>query len=302
MSTVVGARAAVIAAALLALPTPAASQYRGHYVPGMGGMDAGRQTAPGLTATAAYLRYTADSYRDAGGDTIPAAGSYNFDRTETGIDYGTRRTLAGARYAASFRACYVSGSRTRGRARLDGADAIGDGGMYLEPLSLGWEPGRANRSAVRVAYGVHAPWKDPVSINRWGQLVTLGATHELGRFAETQISLTSVTELHGRRPNLTLGDNTTLELAAGQTFPLDDVVRVRIGYSAFGQWQFTSDTGRYYSPARARRRDRIFGFGTEGGVALPALKSAFVVRAEAEFGARNRSEGALIIISAARSF
>ena len=71
---VIGAAAAMTVAMLL--PTPSLSQLNGSHTPGDYGVQSGSQPAPGFYAALFYLRYDADTIKDADGNIVrPASNS-----------------------------------------------------------------------------------------------------------------------------------------------------------------------------------------------------------------------------------
>ena len=64
----------------------------------------------------------------------------------------------------------------------------------------------------------------------------------------------------------------------------------------------TDDSGSAVIPIADLGKDRVFALGPEFGVILPASKFNFLIRVLPEFGARSRTQGLTLTVSAGKSF
>ncbi|MGH7679327.1 MAG: hypothetical protein ACRENU_12730 [Gemmatimonadaceae bacterium] len=71
-----------------ATPSPATSQNRGQYVPGVGGVDARQQFSPRFTTGLYYLYYNAGTLRNAKGEELPVAADYTIASGRSARSWG----------------------------------------------------------------------------------------------------------------------------------------------------------------------------------------------------------------------
>jgi hypothetical protein len=290
------------AIALTMLASTSDAQNRGQYIPGSVGLNAGIQTPPGLSVGMFYLRYEARRAKNASGRELPVTGSFTVDGGELLLAYTTPWRVFGATYGAAAVLFYMRGSLTVERFGASaGASKVAD--SYFEPVNLGWAFDRAN---LKVAYGFIAPTgADEVTTDFYGHDLTLAGTVFLDQQKLNQFSINSVTELHQkkRETDLTVGDNTNLELALGRTIPLNKGAQLlQLGVVGYGQWQFSDDSGDDAVPLLAEQQDRVFAGGLEIGVIVPRIELSVLGRGYQELAARSRAEGYTVFTGLLKSF
>lgn len=296
------ARGFVGAVAMMAVASPAAAQNRGQYILGAAGLSSGVQAPQGLTTSAYYYRYDASTARDASGEKLNVSGNYFVQGAQLAVSFTTAIQWAGATYGVAATLEYTNGSVVLERFGASG-EAWGFGDLYVEPINLGW---RFSQFAWRFAYGFVAPTgATDITSDYWGHDLTLGVTYFLDPGCRTQLSANSVTEIHQqmRSKNLTVGDNTNLEVAFGHTLSLaDGRLMTQLGVAGYAQWQYDDDTGTQIIQALAGQKDRVFAAGPELGFLFPDYNTNAFLRAETEFGARSRAEGWVLFTGISRSF
>ena len=103
MTRTISITAAIMAVAVL-LPTPSEAQLNGSHTPGDYGVQSGSQPQPGLYAALFYLRYDADTIKDADGNTIRPApnapGSLAVSAVAPLAWYVSKAKILGANYGA----------------------------------------------------------------------------------------------------------------------------------------------------------------------------------------------------------
>ena len=144
-------------------------------------------------------------------------------------------------------------------------------------------------------------------LGMWSNDFTAGTTLRLDDKRAWTTSLLATYEIHSHKSdsNIRAGDILTLEGGTGRAFfkpvagsPIPMITNVGLVYC--GQFKVTGDTGSGQATTTllAGNKDRVFGIGGEVNVFLPKAKLLPGVRVLPELGARNRTQGLAVLVTA----
>ena len=133
-------------------------QQKGQYIPGQYGLNAGVLPDPGLTYANLTVNYSADTLKNASGNSVPLTGSYDIWAIENIFFYVPKFKFLGAKLAFMAAPTFANGSLTLGSLNFPNV-AINGGGYgladtWVQPVTLGWSLKRAD---VYVGYAFMAP-------------------------------------------------------------------------------------------------------------------------------------------------
>ncbi len=276
----------------------ARAQDLGHKLLGTLGLDAGTLEPPGLCAIEAVAAYRADQVVDRNGHRLPidvAADAFtNVFGVSVSWDLPRLHTTIGA--TVTVPVARVSLATEDPRASLDD---FGFGDVYVQPLLLGWRPGKNN---VVVGYAFYAPTGqvEPgglggVGDGQWTHEFSTGGTFYFDRGHRWKLSLLASYELHQQKTHvdITRGDNVQLQGGVGARLARI----VDIGVAGYALWQVTDDRGSALPPVLAGARDVDYGLGPELDVTMPALRTKLIVRYTHDVAVRSRPLGQLVVFA-----
>ena len=144
-------------------------------------------------------------------------------------------------------------------------------------------------------------------LGMWSNDFTAGTTLRLDDKRAWTTSLLATYGIHSHKSdsNIRAGDILTLEGGTGRAFfkpvagsPIPMITNVGLVY--YGQFKVTGDTGSGQATTTllAGNKDRVFGIGGEVNVFLPKAKLLPGVRVLPELGARNRTQGLAVLVTA----
>lgn len=297
-------------AGMVLLGSISAFAESGTYVPGLAGLQAGTVPGPGIYFADITATYQAHEFRDRNGDKVndflgnPVKIRQIVYADFFSMTYVTeQKILCGANYSFTIAPSVVgvTGNVSLGNDILVNSNKTTLSDSYIEPLNLSWHLDRFDFVA---SYGFYAPtatWKtsDPINTgrDRWSHQFNTGMTAYLDAKKKWSLALINRYEIHHENIHtpITAGDNTTLEWGLGRQFIFMHCDKTTpkgvfdVGPVGFAQWQITQDSGK---AAINSIRDRNFGLGLEAKYTEIKWKGAtFGLRAEKEFGARNRVQG-----------
>ena len=297
----------VLTFAVVALIAGAASaQVQGHYVNGVEGIKCGSLPPPGWYFRSYNLWYHADHLKNNDGHDVSSP---------TGVTPGLTLDVV----ASVERLIWISPYKILGG--YYGADIVipvlyqhvsyrggddtkwGVGDINVEPITLSWH---GKQWDAAVGFSFYAPTGEvdddnPVSIGKgwWTFMGTFGGTVYLDPAKTWSASLLARYETHtySCTRDVRPGDDFHFEWGVGK-----QLAKVwEVGLAGYCQWQITNDEGGDCTWNRSHH-DRVFAAGPEVDYAVPAWKSMFSLRVLKEFGARDRTEGWIAVLTWTKAF
>jgi hypothetical protein len=311
---------AILICVLVFSAVPANSQQKGQYIPGQQGLNAGVLPDPGFTYANLTLNYSADTLKNANGNSIPLTGSYDIWAIENIFFYVPKFKFLGAKVAFMVAApTLANGSLTLGSLRFPnialnaGGEGLAD--TWVQPVTLGWSLKRAD---VYVGYAFMAPTgrysagaSDNVGSGYWGNHLITGSTFYITKNKGTTANLFTDWEFHGSKTtaagtSATPGQAFTMEWGLGQVLPLKkDFSRLlQLGVIGYDQWQVSNNGGLASPniPASALPYYSVHAIGFQTNFILPVKALNFFFKFEDEYRAFARPEGRTIAFGASYTF
>jgi hypothetical protein len=298
---------------LLAAGPRLVAQQKGQYIPGLQGLNAGVLPDPGFTYANVTINYSADTLKNANGNSVPLTGSYDIWANENIFYYVPSFKLLGAKLAFMVAAPIVAnGSLTLGSLNFPNLAVNGGGAgivdTWVQPVTLGWT---SSRFEAYAGYAFMAPTgrytagaSDNVGSGYWGNHFVTGSTFYVTKNKGTSANLFTDWEFHGSKTtgagtNLTPGQAFTMEWGLGQALPLKkDLSRLlQLGLIGYDQWQ-VSDNGGFLLPrvsASALPYYSVHAIGFQTNFILPHKGLNFFFKFEDEYRAFARPEGRTIV-------
>jgi hypothetical protein len=284
------------------------AQQRGQYVPGQYGLNAGLglQPDPGFTFLNMTINYSADSLKNANGNSVPITGIYGFWAVENMFFYASPANILGGRFVSMASLNTANASATADFAPVQfGINAAGEGmgDTWVQPVNLGWH---FNRLDTWVGYAFVAPTGKyfPLASNNtgsgyWGNNFATGTTFYLTKTKGTQLNLATNWEFHGQKrdTNITPGQAFTDEWGLGQILPLkkDLSSLLQLGVVGYDQWQVSANKGLtsvlpYYS---------MHAIGFQSNFIAPPKALTLFFKYEPEYLAKATTRGRTIVFGLA---
>jgi hypothetical protein len=216
--------------ALYVCGVPSLSAQQAQYLPGQFGLNAGVMPDPGFTYSNITVNYSAQTLKDANGNTVPAKGSFDLWVVENMFFYVPNFTVLGGKMVfAIYAPTLANGSVTEETLGVK-AGGVGVADIAFQPLTLSWKFERVDLwvgDQIVAPTGRYTPGaNDNVGSGYWGNQVMSGTTVYLTRNKGTTANLFTDWETHGQRQNSPLfhevpGQAFTMEWGIGQVLPLD---------------------------------------------------------------------------------
>ena len=195
---------------------PANAQQKGQWIPGQEGLNTGVLPDPGFTYVNITLNYSADTLKNANGNSVPLTGSYDIWAIENAFAYVPKFKLLGAKLMFAVVVTPANGSLTLGAINLPNVSVNGGGeglaDTWVQPVTLGWSLKRAD---VKVGYAFMAPTgrytpgaSDNIGSGYWGNHFLTGTTVYLTKNKGTTANLFTDWEFHGSK-NIATGAKVT---------------------------------------------------------------------------------------------
>ncbi len=291
---------------------PAKAQQKGQYIPGQQGLNAGVLPDSGFTYANLTVNYSADTLKNANGNSVPLTGSYDIWAIENVFFYVPKFKFLGAKLAFMVAVTPANGSLTLGAINFPNVSLNGGGeglaDTWVQPVTLGWSLKRAD---VYAGYAFMAPTgrytpgaSDNIGSGYWGNHFITGTTVYLTKNKGTTANLFTDWEFHGSKAiatgtRVTPGQSFTTEWGLGQVLPLKkDFSRLlQLGVIGYDQWQ-VSDNGGLIAPnlpASAVPYYSVHAVGFQTNFILPAKALNFFFKFEDEYRAFARPEGRTIV-------
>ncbi len=262
------------------------------YPNGSEGIKAATLPPPGYYYKMYGIYYHADTLTDKNGDKLNVDFDLNLLANAHRFDWISDYELLGAKFGADIIVPVLNVDLEIGAAKIHNSE-FGLGDICIEPIILAWHGPRFDAA---FAAGIFMPTgkydkTDPASpgSDMWTGLFSVGGTLYFDDAKTWSASVLPRYEIHSRKrdTDVTPGDDFHLEWGVGKSF-----ARIwEAGVAGYCQWQTTKDdpdTGV---------KDQVHAIGPEVNVTIPSWKSIIGIRSLFEFGAEDRPEGNITVLS-----
>lgn len=304
-----GPRTLAGALTLVVLSSSAAlAQYKPLRIPGNVGLQVGTQPPPGIYVGYLLWVYPTDTIKDQNGDRIgEGVGGLTSSLNGAVVSWVTNYTLIGGRVGGTVVLPFIRNRIERNALNIDTGIAYTD--TIVSPFTLGWHKPQTDLVA---GYSLYLPTgefeaggSNNSGLGMYGQELAFGVTQHFDQRRSWHGAANVAYEWHSQKRDLDLrvGQTMTIEGGFGKTFytkvnnPIPLITN--IGIVGYSQFKVTGDTGEDIPPLLRGLKDRVFALGPEVNVYIPQIKMAIAGRVLPEFGARVRTQGTTISISAA---
>ena len=285
------------------------AQVRGVYPVGMNATNSGVTPEAGFTYSNLFVFFSRDEDRGPDGEVI-ATGQNSIMMDLNSFVWVGKKELAplgGAVFSASATLPIANNSLT---SDIHGALSAGGGfaDSFYQPFILGW---RKKRVAIRAVYGFLAPTgrftagaNTNVGSGYWTSVVSSGQTIYLTEDKATALSAFQMYEFHGSQEGTMIhpGQTFNLDYSITHTFPLQQSLRLQLGFVGYGQWQTSDKTGPNITPEQAAARYKVNAVGFAANAMLPERKVSVGFKYFHEFECRSTYQGYTLQISGAITF
>jgi hypothetical protein len=271
----------------------------GHYVNGVEGLKGGTVPPTGLYYRIYNVFYNADTLTDSSGNEVPVDFDVSIYAMVNRVIWVTDKKLLGADVFMDVVVPLVYTDLEIGALNV-ADDKFGLGDINIEPFGLSW----------------HAPWYDaafglsvylptgdydknqPASPGKdmWTGMVTLGTTVYLDQEKTWSAAVLGRYEIHSEKSDtdITPGNDFHFEWGLGKT-----LAKVwDVGLTGYCQWQVSDDSGAGSTSVK----DRVYAAGPEISLFYPPVRLFVSLRSQWEFGAKDRSEGNVTVLTFTKSF
>ncbi|MCP4717781.1 MAG: hypothetical protein GY868_21865 [Deltaproteobacteria bacterium] len=275
----------------------AAAGETGHFICGVEGIRLGSAPPPGFYYKIYNVFYNTHTIKDNNGKQAsmrPDIQDYVMVHRPIWV---TRKKFLGANYYTTLLIPFAYADFKVKKAGISDR-RWSNGDICFEFLGLAWHRKHRDSLFSMAAYlptGEYSRHK-PASLGKdfWTLLISYGDTFFLDKNRLWTASAMVRHELHSRkrRTHVRPGQVISLEWSLSRSFEkLWD-----LGIAGYAQWQITDDSGHDVTyPAGVH--DRVFALGPELCIYIPFLRVRGQLRHQIEFGARDRSQGAITNIS-----
>ncbi len=269
----------------------------GHYVCGVEGIKLGTVAPPGFYYKIYNVFYNTHAIKDNHGDLVhlrPDIQDYIMVHRPIWV---TEYIILGGHYFTTLLLPFAYADfRIRETKTSDSRWSYGD--MCFEFFGLSWNNQRWDgifSLSVYMPTGGHSRYQ-PASLGKdfWTMMFSSGGTYFFDINKMWALSVLTRYEVHSRKHR----DH----VRPGQDFSLDWALSRKvaglwdIGVTGYAHWQITDDRGRDANRF-AHIHDRVFAAGPEVSMYVPFLRVTCQLRHQIEFGARDRSQGAITNMS-----
>ncbi len=291
------------------------AQQKGQYLPGQFGLNAGVMPEPGFTYANITINYSADTLKDANGNTTPSTGSYDLWAVENLFFYEPNfKVLGGKMVFGVFAPTFANGSVTEENLGFQ-AGGFGVADIFVQPLTLSWKLKRADLwvgDGFVAPTGRYAPGaSNNIGSGYWGNQLMTGSTVYLTKNKGTTANLFTDWEAHGQKQTSAMfhdapGQTFTMEWGVGQVLPLDKQFSklLQFGLVGYDQWQVSNNTGLLGNglPARLVPFYSVHAIGFQTNFILPPKNLNFYFKFEPEYSAKARVEGRTVVFGGSYTF
>jgi hypothetical protein len=300
---------------LLLLAVPAQAQLNGSHTLGDFGVQSGSQPQPGFYAALFYLRYDADTIKDADGNIVrlspTAPGSIEVAAVAPLAWYVSKAKILGANYGAMVVLPLANASIEAPAFAIGETVDTSVSDLLVRPLDLGWHTARADVSAGLQLYAPTGRYERGGSENlgkgMWTYEPFLGTTVFFDQKRTLSLAATAYWELHGKKKDteVKVGQILTLQGGAGKSYLGGGLI---VGAAYYAQWKLTEDQlaefqlpGQTPIPVRFPGQHRVFAFGPDVTLPVASKSKLFAlvnIRYMWETGAQLKTEGQTLVVNA----
>ncbi len=294
------------------------AQQKPQWQPGQVGLNAGIMPSPGFTYANITINYSANTYNNQNGNSIPVTGTYNVWAIENIFYYVPRQKVLGGNLGGML----LFPTPATGSLDLDitnpnapdlslAAGGKGLADLFLEPLMIGWHLKRLDlqfMDGVFIPTGRYTPGAtDNVGTGYFGNHLQNGTTLYITKNKGTSANIFTDWEVHGARPG-TLntskkpGQAVTIEWGLGQVLPLKKNLTqlLQLGVIGYDQWQVTDNGGSavlgpLILPASLLPHYSDHAVGGQLVYILPVRHLGFFFKFENEYSASSHTLGRSIL-------
>ena len=292
----------ILLAMFIAMPSAYAGTSGNHYVNGVEGIKGASLPPAGIYYRMYNAVYASDEIKDIDGNEVDLQPHISVMAQVHRVVWISNKKILGADFGMDMlvpiQQANVEFDHT---GYEDNHLRVGD--INIEPLLLGWHGKRWDATFGFSIFMPTGDWdKDEQALpgkNYWTYMFTLGSTVYLDKAKTWSASVLARYEIHS--------DNDKIHIRPGNDFHFEwgvskNINKVwEVGVAGYCQWQVTNDkgTGVNYD---ADDHDRVFAIGPEIAYTVPKWKSIFSMRLLWEFDARDRTEGAVGVLSWTKAF
>ena len=281
---------------------PAFAGETGHYVNGVEGIKAATLPPPGRYLRLYNVLYSADKLMDADGNALDVGFDVTVYALANRSIWVTDKKIWGANYAIDVIVPLIYTDIGIGALGLDSSE-LGVGDITVEPFLLSWHGPRYDAA---FGLGLYIPTGDydatePASPGKdfWTGMITAGKTYYFDDARTWSASILARYEIHSEKgdTDVTPGNDFHFEWGIGRT-----LAKVwDVGLSGYCQWQVTDDSGSDVTWDKSVH-DKVFAIGPEVSTFVPSAGLFVSLRNQWEFGAEDRSEGNVTILTLTKIF
>ena len=299
----------------LLLAVPAQAQLNGSHTPGDFGVQSGSQPQPGFYAALFYLRYDADTIKDADGNIVrpspSAPGSIAVAAAAPLAWYVSKAKVLGANYGAMAVLPFANASLEAPAFALGRTVDTSVSDLLLRPLDLGWHTARADVSAGFQLYTPTGRYErggsDNIGKGMWTYEPFVGTTVYFDQKRTVSLAATAYWEFHGKKKDtdVKVGQILTLQGGFAKSFLGGGLIT---GAAYCAQWKLTEDQlGEFELPGGSPidvnfpGKHRVFAFGPDVTLPVASKSKLFAlinIRYFWETGAQLKTEGQTLVVTA----
>ena len=279
------------------------------------GVQSGSQPQPGFYAALFYLRYDADTIKDADGNIVrlspSAPGSIGVSAVAPLAWYVSKAKILGANYGAMVVLPLANASIEAPAFALGETVDTSISDLLVRPLDLGWHSTRAD---VTAGFQLYAPTgryerggSDNIGKGMWAYEPFLGTTVYFDEKRTVSLATTAYWEFHGKKKDtdVKVGQILTLQGGVGKSFLGGGLIT---GAAYYAQWKLTADQltefelpGRTPILGGVPGKHKVFAFGPDVTLPVASKSKLFAlvnIRYLWETGAQLKTEGQTLVVNA----
>jgi len=292
----------MVLVALIATPMLLEAGTNGNEYPnGVEGIKAASLPPPGVYLRTYTFWYSSDDLKDPDSNTLPIGFDVGVLAVSPRLIWVTDKKVLGGNLAFDVMVPIINTDLNIDALGFD-ESSTGIGDIYFSPLVLGWHGPRWDAVTALSFFAPTGNWEanDPTKAgkNYWTTMLTGGFTSYLDEQKAWSFSMLGRYEFHGENQDVKVdpGDDFHVEWGLGKVIKPG----LEIGLAGYCQWQVTEDKGS--DVVWDMKKDRVYAAGPELSLAFPESMVFLSFRALLEFGARDRTEGSMFVVTLTKRF
>ncbi|MBF0445030.1 MAG: transporter [Magnetococcales bacterium] len=278
------------------------SGEQGHYVHGVEGLKAASVPPPGYYVRWYNALYTANKLADQNGDASNVGLDLEVFATVPRFVWITNKKILGADYGMNLIVPFINTDIQITAAGVNQQSfAMGD--IFVEPLLLAWH-GKQWDAAFGLGWNLPIGEYSTADSSSAGKdfyttMFSFGGTWYPDAKKEWSVTMLNRYEIHSKKDqtDAKLGDDYHFEWAVGKKVS----PTWELGLAGYAQWQVNDDEGSAITYDKTVH-DQVFAVGPEASVFIPQLTTFVSLRSLWEFGAVDRSEGNITVLTFTKPF